>query len=117
MRLREPPDLLQLLGVVKAVLLKPFSQPSSIPTPQLELFFILIVLSKKDGSTIEGFRSKITPDKITLTFMGGASIDVPVKEIKDAGYIEGKSVMLETIAAGMNETELRDLVTYLRSIK
>ena len=49
--------------------------------------------------------------------MGGASIDPPVKEIKDAGYIEGKSVMLKTIAAGMNETELRDLVTYLRSIK
>lgn len=87
------------------------------PNAAAEAVFHTYRIVKKDGSTIEGFRSKITPYKITLTFMGGASIDVPVKEIKDAGYIEGKSVMLETIAAGMNETELRDLVTYLRSIK
>lgn len=87
------------------------------PNAAAETVFNSYRIVKTDGSTVEGFRSALTPDKVTLTFMGGASLDIPVTEIKDAGYVQGKSVMLENIASGMKDSELNDLITYLRSLK
>jgi len=58
-----------------------------------------------------------TPEAITLTFMGGGVLDVPTKDIKDAGYVQGKSVMLESIANDMGDGDLLDFIYYLRTLK
>ena len=53
---------------------------------------------------------------ITLLTMGGARIEVPTSEIQRAGYIEGKSVMLDVTGA-MSPEQVASIVAYLRSVK
>lgn len=80
-----------------------------------EVFYIYRVV-KKDGSVMEGFRSSISEEGIEFTHMGGSTLVVPLEEIKDAGYIKGKSVMLENMSAGLSDQDMVDLLTYIRTI-
>ena len=62
-------------------------------------------IETKDGATHEGFNQSETRDSITLLLMGGAQQVVPIKDIKAAGYIEGKSVMLN-VTGGMTPEQV-----------
>lgn len=42
---------------------------------------------------------------------------MPTKDIKDAGYVQGKSVMLESVANDMGDGDLLDFIYYLRTLK
>ena len=48
--------------------------------------------------------------------LGGARIDVPTGEIQRAGYIDGKSVMLD-LTGGLPPEQVADIVAYLRTGK
>ena len=87
------------------------------PNDAIEGIFNSYKIIKKDGTSIEGYRSDLSHKDITLTFMGGSEITVPLTDIKKAGYIEGKSVMLENMANGLTDQEMIDLIEYLRVIK
>ena len=87
------------------------------PNAATEAVFNTYRIVKKDGSTVEGFRSDISTTHITLTYMGGATQKVAIKDIKTAGYIKGKSVMLEGMASGLSDQDMIDLLTYLKSMK
>jgi len=87
------------------------------PNAAVESVFHSYKVIKKDGSTVEGFRSDLTHEDLTLTFMGGGEIKVPLSDIKQAGYIKGKSVMLENMHAGLKDQDMADLITYLKTLK
>jgi putative membrane-bound dehydrogenase-like protein len=87
------------------------------PNAAAEGVFNTYQVIKKDGSKIEGFRSNLTADNLTLTFMGGGTLDIPLVEIKEAGYIQGKSIMPDSITTEMSDQDYLDLISYLRSIK
>ncbi len=87
------------------------------PSDAAEGMFYSYKIVKKDGSSIEGFRSGLTHDTITLSFMGGGKISTPIKDVAKAGYIEGKSVMIEGMASGLKDQDIVDLISYLRTIK
>ena len=87
------------------------------PNDAVEGLFYSYRVIKKDGSTLEGFRSDLSHKDLTLTFMGGGKIKISLSDIKQAGYIRGKSVMLENMHAGLQDQEIADLISYLRIIK
>ncbi|MFD2159384.1 c-type cytochrome [Rubritalea tangerina] len=86
------------------------------PNAAAEEVFYVYRIEKKDGSVLEGFRSDINTKGVELTYMGGSKVFTPLKDIKKAGYVKGKSVMLENMAAGLSDTDMVDLLSYLRSI-
>ena len=87
------------------------------PNDAVEGIFYSYKVIKKDGSAIEGFRSDLSHQNITLAFMGGGKVVIPLTEIKRAGYIKGKSVMPENMTDGMGDRDFLDLISYLQTLK
>ena len=87
------------------------------PNAAAETVFNSYRVIKKDGSTIEGFRSQLDAEKLTLTFMGGGTLEIQISDIKDAGYVKDKSVMPVTVSAGMSDQDFADLIAYLKTLK
>ena len=87
------------------------------PNAAAEAVFNSYKIIKKDGSVIEGFRSDLGSTHVTLSFMGGGKIRVPLKDIKEAGYVRGKSVMIEGMISGMSDEDVIDLIHYIQSVK
>ncbi|MEY5027146.1 MAG: hypothetical protein RLZZ244_2674, partial [Verrucomicrobiota bacterium] len=85
------------------------------PSEAVEDVFRMYRVEKKDGTSVEGFRRAEDSRGITLVLMGGAELLVPPSEIRDAGYIRGKSVMPE-LAGGLTDEQVAELIAYLRSL-
>ena len=83
------------------------------PNAAMENVFRAYQIETKDGVTHEGFKQNETRKEITLLGMGGAPQIYPVKKIKKAGYVEGRSVMPE-IAAGLSAKQVASIIAYLR---
>jgi putative membrane-bound dehydrogenase-like protein len=86
------------------------------PDAATEHVFRLYRITRKDGSTIEGFKRSETSRDITILSMGGASSSIPIADIKSAGYINGKSVM-PNLAAAMPDADVAAIVKFLQSVK
>ena len=87
------------------------------PDEAVEGIFYTYKVIKNDGTTVEGFRSDLSHLDLTLTFMGGGQLKIPLKEIKKAGYLNGKSVMPENMADGMSDQDFLDLLAHLQTLK
>lgn len=85
------------------------------PNAAIENVFRSFRIEKKDGSIIEGFNRGEDRSGITLVSMGGVEQKIPLKDIKSAGYIEGKSVM-PNLAGGMTPGQIAGIVSYLRTV-
>jgi putative heme-binding domain-containing protein len=83
------------------------------PDEAIEPAFRAYRIVKKDGTTLEGFRSDATKNGIELTFMGGGKLLVPTSEIEKSGYLDGKSFMSGGMADGMTDQQMIDLLHYL----
>jgi putative heme-binding domain-containing protein len=86
------------------------------PNDAVEGIFHSYKVIKKDGTELEGFRSDLSHKDLTLTFMGGGKLKISLSDIKQAGYINGKSLMLENIHAGLNDQDMGDLISYLHTL-
>jgi len=86
------------------------------PHAAIETAFQSYKVTKKDGSVVEGFRSNINEKEITLMFMGGGTVKIPLTDVKQAGYVSNKSVMPE-FGAAFNEKSMADLIEYIQSMK
>jgi putative heme-binding domain-containing protein len=86
------------------------------PDAAIESVFRSYRVEKKDGTILEGFNQGETDDAITLVLMGGAKQVVPTKEIKTAGYVEGKSVMSD-VTGGLTAAQVASIASYLRLVK
>lgn len=87
------------------------------PDEAVEGIFHTYKVIKNDGTTVEGFRSGLGHQDLTLTFMGGGRLTIPFAEIKKAGYLNGKSVMPQTMADDMSDQDFLDLICYLQTLK
>ena len=86
------------------------------PNAAMENVFRTFRIVTKDGRTIEGFKQSETRRAITILLMGGVPQNIPIKEIKVAGYIDGQSVM-PAITGSMTLEQVASIVAYLRSLK
>ncbi|MEM7392164.1 MAG: c-type cytochrome, partial [Verrucomicrobiota bacterium] len=87
------------------------------PNQAAENIFRAYRIEKKSGEVIEGFLGARTATQLTVMIMGGAEIEVPVSEIKKAGYVNGKSAMLDIFQDALSDEHVIDLVRYLRTVK
>ena len=86
------------------------------PDAAIETVFRLYRVEMKNGAKIEGFRKGLDEKQITIMSMGGGTQNIPLADIKAAGYVQGKSVMLP-LAPGLTDTQLADIVRYLKTVK
>ncbi|MFT5409808.1 MAG: putative membrane-bound dehydrogenase-like protein, partial [Verrucomicrobiales bacterium] len=86
------------------------------PDAAIESVFRNFRIETKDATTFEGFNQSETADSITLLVMGGAKQVVPIGDIKSAGYVEGKSVMLN-VTGGMDAGQIASIIAYLKAVE
>ena len=85
------------------------------PNAAIENVFRAYRIETKDGKIHEGFKQSELRGVITLVLMGGASQAIPVKNIRTAGYVEGRSVMPD-IAVGLTPEQIASIIAYFRSV-
>jgi putative heme-binding domain-containing protein len=86
------------------------------PDAAIESVFRQFRVITKEGVTVEGFNKGEDRDSITLLLMGGVPQVIPLGQVKDAGYVEGRSVM-PRLAEGMTAEQIAGIVRYLREGK
>ena len=86
------------------------------PDAAVETVFRLYRVETKDGGRFDAFRKSADSKEITLMFMGGTTQVVPVANVKNAGYVQGKSAM-PPLGAGLSDQQVADVVRYLRTVK
>ena len=85
------------------------------PNAAMENVFRNYRIELKDGTVHEGFKQSESRGKITLITMGGGSQTFPTNKIKNAGFIDGQSVMPE-IATSLPPEQVASIIAYLKSI-
>ena len=86
------------------------------PDAAIETVFRLYRVEMKSGAKIEGFRKALDEKELTIMSMGGGTQNIPLADIKTAGYVQGKSVMLP-LAPGLTDIQLADIVRFLKTVK
>ncbi|MCM8531016.1 MAG: c-type cytochrome [Lentisphaeraceae bacterium] len=87
------------------------------PSAAAEATYYVYRVTKKDGSIIEGFCEKQDARGVTMRFMGGGKLFIPISEIKARKYLFGKSVMPSSLIDGMNTSQVADILAYIKSLK
>ena len=87
------------------------------PNAAVEANYYVFKITKKDGSTVEGFCEKQDSRGVTLRFMGGAKLFVPASDIKSKNYVFGKSVMPGGLIDNMADSQVADILAYIKSLK
>ena len=83
----------------------------------MEGHYTLYRVSKTDDSMVEGFLEKKDDKGATLRFMGGGTLFIPTGEIQSANFVAGRSVMPRGLIDGFDDTQVADLLAYIRSLK
>lgn len=87
------------------------------PSQAVESVFRSYHIETKDGESYDGFFGDESADALTVRFAGGTQQVVPVKDIKQAGYIDGSSIMPEGMLDPLTDQQITDLVRYVQSIQ
>lgn len=86
------------------------------PDAAVEGGYGLYRVTKTDGSAVEGLLEKEEPLGTTVALMGGVRIFVPLAEIKNAGFVGGRSFMPPAFGQ-LPDNDLADLVAYIATLK
>ncbi|MBM3845134.1 MAG: c-type cytochrome [Verrucomicrobia bacterium] len=87
------------------------------PSHAVESVFRTYRIETQDGETYDGFFGDESADALTIRFAGNTQQVVPVRNIKQAGYIEGSSVMPEGLIDPLIDKQIIDLVRYVQSLR
>jgi putative membrane-bound dehydrogenase-like protein len=87
------------------------------PSAAVESVFRMYHVETKAGDAYDGFFGGESDGAITVRFAGGAQQVIRVADIREAGYIEGMSVMPEGLLDAMSDAQIAELVRYVQSLK
>ena len=87
------------------------------PDAALESSYAVYRISKKDGSSIEGYLVKKDDRGTTIAFMGGSELFIQSSDIKSQGFLGGRSFMLKGLIDHYSEKQVSDLLSYIRTLK
>ncbi len=73
-------------------------------------------VATKDGRVVEGFLAARDKDGVTLRMMGGLEQRIPQGDITKADFTT-RSLMIEGMLEALNEQQIADLFTYIRTLK
>lgn len=86
------------------------------PDQAVEGGYGLFRVTKKDGSSTEGFLVKQDEKGITTAIMGGTTTFTPTAEIAHASFIGGRSFMPDMFG-NLSDQQMVDLLEYIKTLK
>jgi putative membrane-bound dehydrogenase-like protein len=87
------------------------------PDRAVESVFRTFHVETKDGSVYDGFFGDETAEAIVIRLAGGTNQVVPKASIKEAGYVEGSSVMPTGLFDALTDEQVINLVRYVQSLR
>ncbi len=87
------------------------------PDAAVESSYAVYRVTKKDDSLVEGFLVSQDERGTTLGMMGGSEVFVPSSEIRNQGFIPGRSFMLKGLIDHYSDQQVADLLAYIRTLK
>jgi putative heme-binding domain-containing protein len=87
------------------------------PDRAVESVFRTFHVETKDGSVYDGFFGDETAEAVVIRLAGGTNLVVPKDSIKEAGYIEGSSVMPTGLFDALSDEQVINVVRYVQSLR
>jgi putative heme-binding domain-containing protein len=87
------------------------------PDVAVEGGYLTFRVIKKDGSTLEGYRSKDDARGVTLAFMGGSTVFIPTGEIQSKQFVGGRSFMPKGLIDAYEDQQVADLLAFITTLK
>lgn len=87
------------------------------PDVAVEGGYLTFRVKKKDGSMLEGYRSKDDARGVTLAFMGGSTVFIPTAEIQSKQFIGGRSFMPKGLIDAYEDQQVADLLAFIKTLK
>jgi putative heme-binding domain-containing protein len=87
------------------------------PDAAVEGSYVVYRVTKKDGSSLEGYLVKRDNRGTTIGFMGGGSQFVQVSDIDSEGFLGGRSFMPKGLIDNYSEEQVSDLLAFIKTLK
>ena len=87
------------------------------PDAAVESSYAVYRVTKKDGSSIEGYLVNKDARGTTLAFMGGSKVFIEAGTIKNQGFMGGRSFMVKGLIDNYTDKQVADLLSYIRTLK
>lgn len=87
------------------------------PDAAVESNYAVYRVTKKNGSTVEGYLVNKSDRGTTIAFMGGSQVFVEAGAIQSQGFLGGRSFMVKGLIDQYSDKQVADLLAYIRTIK
>ncbi|QHT67274.1 c-type cytochrome [Rhodocytophaga rosea] len=87
------------------------------PDAAVESNYAVYRVSKKDGSSVEGYLVKKDDKGVTIALMGGSKVFIEAATIRSQGFLGGRSFMMKGLLDGYTDEQVADLLSYIRTLK
>jgi putative heme-binding domain-containing protein len=87
------------------------------PDAAVENSYRVFRVTKKDGTVVEGYVIRRDAQQgTTLAVMGGRRVFIKPEDIKNQGYLSGRSFMVRGLIDDYSDDEVADLLAYIRTL-
>ena len=87
------------------------------PDAAVEGSYAVYRVTKRDNSNVEGYLVKRDDQGTTLAFMGGSKVFIETEDIKNQGFLGGRSFMPKGLIDNYTDEQVADLLSYIRTLK
>jgi putative heme-binding domain-containing protein len=87
------------------------------PDAAVESGYAVYRITKKDGSSLEGYLVQKGELGTTIAFMGGAKTFVEAAAIRSQGFLGGRSFMVKGLIDNYSDKQVADLLAYIKTLK
>lgn len=86
------------------------------PDAAVESNYALYRVTKKDGSSTEGYLVSKDDRGTTIAFMGGSRVFIASGDIRSQGFLGGRSFMMKGLINGYTDEQIADLLSYIGTL-
>jgi putative heme-binding domain-containing protein len=87
------------------------------PDAAVESGYAVYRVTKKDGSSVEGYLVNKDDKGATLAFMGGNKVFIETGAIRSQGFLVGRSFMVKGLIDNYSDKQVADLLSYIKTLK
>lgn len=87
------------------------------PDAAVESNYAIYRVTKKNGSTTEGYLVNKNDRGTTIAFMGGSQVFIEAGAIQSQGFLGGRSFMVRGLIDHYSDKQVADLLAYIRTLK
>ncbi len=87
------------------------------PDAAMESSYVIYRVTKKDGSSVEGYLAKNDNRGTTIGFMGGSVQFIQTADIASQGFLGGRSFMPKGLIDSYSDEQVSDLLAYIGTLK